>query len=999
MLLPLDSIPSLESAILDIGHDLFARANELQQKEISRDFDPDRWLMRIGMRDPQLKPQLFRFVDVLPALASSQQILIHLKEYMASGATHLPRWQRQAIRLLPESGILAAGIARLASAGAMRMAARFIAASNLTGAIATIEKLRASGRTFTLDLLGEAVLSEADADRYAQRYHDLIRGLADAGCRWPPVDLIDRDFSGPLPRVNVSIKLSSLFSQFDPIDPRATLRGVGQRVRPILRLARDRGVFVNIDMEQHAFKDATLLLFKEIFAEPEFRDWADVGIAIQAYVVDVETNLRDLAAWAQRRGTSVCIRLVKGAYWDYESVIAAQNGWPLPVFARKHLTDASYEAMTRLLMEHYPRLRVAIASHNIRSIAHALAVARQLRLPPRSFEFQMLYGMAEPVQQALVDLGQRVRIYAPFGELLPGMAYLVRRLLENTSNESFLRAGFEDHVPEEQLLMNPMQFIRSPSSARPVQQPNQATPFRNEPPVDFSKESNRISQREAIESVRPYFGAKYCLLIDGQAIERDTTIDSYNPSHQRQLIGRVCRATVEDATHAVAVAKAAFPKWRDTPVRQRAELLLRAAAVMRRRRFELAAWEIHETAKPWREADGDIAEAIDFCEFNARAAIDLFERGGKPLSLPGEANVTLHEPRGVAVVIAPWNFPLAILCGMTAAALVTGNTVVFKPAEQSGVIGAKLMEILIEAGCPAGVANFVPGLGEEIGPELVKHPDVATIAFTGSRAVGLSIQSLAANTPPGQDHVKRVITEMGGKNAIIIDADADLDDAIAGTIASAFGYAGQKCSACSRLIVLQDVYDALVPRLIEAAASLRIGPAEDPATTIPPVIDAEAQSRILKSIDQAKSHARLAFAGDVSGLIEEGSYVGPHIFTDVAPDSQLAQDEIFGPVLAVLRARDLGHALAIANGTRYALTGGVYSRSPANIDRIRREFRVGNLYINRKITGALVARQPFGGFKLSGIGSQAGGTEYLLQFCVPRTISENTMRRGFVADA
>jgi RHH-type proline utilization regulon transcriptional repressor/proline dehydrogenase/delta 1-pyrroline-5-carboxylate dehydrogenase len=308
------------------------------------------------------------------------------------------------------------------------------------------------------------------------------------------------------------------------------------------------------------------------------------------------------------------------------------------------------------------------------------------------------------------------------------------------------------------------------------------------------------------------------------------------------------------------------------------------------------------------------------------------------------------------------------------------------------------MEAFDQAGCPPGVVNYLPGIGEEVGPVLVGHPDVATIAFTGSRAVGLAINASAAQTPPGQHHVKHVIAEMGGKNAIIIDADADLDEAISGVIASAFGYAGQKCSACSRLIVLDEIYDAVLNRLIEAAASIRVAPAEEPASFVGPVIDAEAFKRILATVERGKSEAKLAFAGDVGDLANEGFFIPPHIFADVSPTSFLAQEEIFGPVLSVMRAKDLTQALEIANNVPYALTGGLYSRSPANIDRVRRRFRVGNLYINRKITGALVSRQPFGGFALSGTGTKAGGPDYLLQFLLPRVVTENTLRHGFAPE-
>jgi RHH-type transcriptional regulator, proline utilization regulon repressor / proline dehydrogenase / delta 1-pyrroline-5-carboxylate dehydrogenase len=347
-------------------------------------------------------------------------------------------------------------------------------------------------------------------------------------------------------------------------------------------------------------------------------------------------------------------------------------------------------------------------------------------------------------------------------------------------------------------------------------------------------------------------------------------------------------------------------------------------------------------------------------------------------------------------VIAPWNFPLAILTGMTAAALATGNTVIMKPAEQSSVVAALLMDIFCELGLPAGVLNYLPGKGEVAGAALVEHPDVALIAFTGSRSVGLAINAKAADVSQhGAPQVKRVIAEMGGKNAIIVDADADLDEAVAGVMKSAFGYQGQKCSACSRAIVLADVYDAFIKRLVEATASLKIGPAEEPATSVGPVIDEESFNRIRRYVEIGKTEGRLVLAVDPGPLAEQGWFIGPHIFADVPPAARLAQEEIFGPVLAVLRAADLTEALRIANGTDYGLTGGIFSRSPASLDRTRREFLVGNLYLNRPITGALVGRQPFGGFKMSGIGSKAGGRDYLLQFVLPRTITEHTVRRGF----
>ncbi|HSQ56298.1 MAG TPA: L-glutamate gamma-semialdehyde dehydrogenase, partial [Gemmata sp.] len=638
-------------------------------------------------------------------------------------------------------------------------------------------------------------------------------------------------------------------------------------------------------------------------------------------------------------------------------------------------------------------------------------------------EFQMLYGMADPIKEAIQSLGYRVRIYTPYGQLLPGMAYLVRRLLENSSNDSFLRQGFAEGLSEEVLLMNPQKQesgvgsresgvngtptmqTQSPgaSAVHRLPTPDSRPPFQNEPLTDFAIAANRDKMAAALKAVRDQFGGTYPVIIDNtpQPLANGhpsagRVLDSLNPSRSAELVGRVACASVEQANKAVASCLKAFDAWRDTPVRERAELLRRLAEQFRQRRFELSAWIVFETGKPWRESDADVAEAIDFCEYYALEMEKL--DAPQHRDVPGEDNRYFYEPRGVAVVIAPWNFPLAILTGMATAALVAGNTVILKPAEQSSVVGAKLMECLLAAGLPQGVANFVPGNGEEIGPALVKHPDVALIAFTGSVKVGLMINEEASRTPGGQNFVKKVIAEMGGKNAIIVDADADLDEAVKGVVDSAFGYGGQKCSAGSRAIVLDGIYDQFLNRLVEATRSLKVAPAEEPGCIVGPVIDAEARDRIMRAIEMGKTEARLAHQTDIGSLAQEGYFVPPTIFADVPENATIAQEEIFGPVLTVIRGKDLDHALRIANGVKYALTGGCYSRSPTHLETVKRRFCVGNLYINRKCTGALVDRQPFGGFKLSGIGSKAGGPDYLLQFLLPRTVTENQMRRGFAPE-
>ncbi|HVF09221.1 MAG TPA: L-glutamate gamma-semialdehyde dehydrogenase, partial [Abditibacteriaceae bacterium] len=518
--------------------------------------------------------------------------------------------------------------------------------------------------------------------------------------------------------------------------------------------------------------------------------------------------------------------------------------------------------------------------------------------------------------------------------------------------------------------------------------------FRNEPETDFDVPENQAKMRAALADVARQIGTLVTVVINSRQETSPQVAERRDPSDTAHVASRSHWATPEQAKRAVAAAQQAFPNWRETPVAERAALLRWVAQEFRWRRFEIAAWQVYEVGKPWRDADADVAEAIDFCEYYA-AEMECLD-APRRRDVPGEWNDYFYEARGPAVIIAPWNFPLAILTGMSVAAIVAGNPVVIKPSEQSARVGAFLMEALLAAGAPPGVANFLPGEGEAIGPVLVNDPRVALIAFTGSREVGLSILRDAAVVQPGQREIKRVIAELGGKNAIIVDEDADLDEAVLGVLTSAIGYAGQKCSACSRAIVIGAAYEPFCARLAEAIKSIRIGPAADPATTLGPVVDAAAQQRVREYIGIGQNEGRLlAQIEPDERLTASGFYVPAAAFTDCPPEGRLCQEEIFGPVLAVLRATNLDTALQLADNTVYALTGGFYSRSPAHIECVRREFRVGNLYINRKITGALVDRQPFGGARLSGVGSKAGGPDYLLQFLVPRTVTESVLRHGF----
>lgn len=1000
---------AIEHRTQELGHYLFDHLDEQRPNLLQRRWWDER-LMDWAMRDESLKVQLFRFVDVLPMLRTNEAVVEHLNEYLNEVRAHLPSAVRTALGIGRRSSFTRAAIARLARLSAMDLARRFIAGTNVNEVVEAAQRERREGRGFTLDILGEAVTSDAEAERFFKAYETLIESVAPEVNRWPLQANIDRSVFGEVPRMNLSIKLSALDSQFDAIDPDGALSRAGERLRDLLRVAQKHNAFINVDMESYGKKDLTLRIFKEVLQEEEFRDIGDVGIVVQCYLRDAAKDLRELVEWAKRRGRPVWVRLVKGAYWDYETVHAKADRWPIPVYQLKSQSDASFERATRFVMENHQHLRAALGSHNIRSIAHGLATAEHLGLAKSAFEIQMLYGMADGEKHALVELGHRLRIYMPYGELIPGMAYLVRRLLENTSNDSFLRAGFIEQVARETLLREPLDaqsesLLEKEEDAMANQetasdsrgQQFEAT-FKNHPPVDFSVEASRSRMREALQNMMTELGRRFPLVIGDRAIATDEKLDSMDPSFKNRLVGSVSIATKSYVDEAVSIAKDALRSWQFVNVESRAEIIRRAAQQMREQFFDLAALEVFECGKGWREATNDVCEAIDFCEYYASCAIAISQPHGS--DVPGEENRFDYRPRGVTAVIAPWNFPLAILTGMTTAALATGNTVVMKPAEQASVIAARFMAILQQAGLPPGVANFLPGKGEVAGAALVDHPDVALIVFTGSRDVGLAINQRAAEvSASGIGHVKRVIAEMGGKNAIIVDFDADLDEAVMGTVKSAFGFQGQKCSACSRVIVLAEVYDVFVERLVEATRSLEVGPAEYPSTSVGPVIDEAALNKVYEYVAIGQSEGREVLAVDVAELAQQGFFVGPHIYADVSPDSRLAQEEIFGPVLAVIRAADLDEAFRIANSTQFALTGGFYSRSPANLERARREMIVGNLYLNRTITGAVVGRQPFGGFKMSGIGSKAGGPDYLLQFVVPRTITENTMRRGFAPDA
>jgi RHH-type proline utilization regulon transcriptional repressor/proline dehydrogenase/delta 1-pyrroline-5-carboxylate dehydrogenase len=964
-----------------------------------------RSMMKIAMSNPELRTQLFRLVDVFPTLGSSTQTVSHLVEYL--GDPHRsPLLLARALRLvrhIPSGTAVASWLTRrnLSSVATM-----FIAGENPAQIVTKVSEYASRGLSTTTDVLGEKTLAVEEADAYEAKVADLIGALV-ANPVTGIADALRADHLGPLPFSSVSVKPTALSSKYSSLHAQQGINEVFARCMRLFTPVRDGELICYMDMEDHDVKDLTIDLIEALALEPSLLG-ANLGIVIQAYLRGADQDVERIAAISRARiekgGTPLFLRLVKGAYFDAELVKSDQETWDPVIFTEKAATDANYEHCIDTVFSHIDVLRPAFGSHNLRSISYAIARADSLGVARNAYEIQMLYGMADALAVGVKSVLPRVRLYLPMGDLIPGMSYLVRRLLENTSNESFLRQGFVESKARDvaQLVAPP----RPTGAGQPAQTAITEDGYQHAPSQRFDAKEARRAFAAAIQAVDEgratsllapveTSGRTVPTVIAGRRIFREGGIASLNPAAPTRVVAVASESTTGDVAEAIAVARAAQRAWAETPVAERSEVLARAAQYLRERQREVAALEVVEAAKNWKEADADVTEAIDFLEFYRRAMVRLVADTSL-LSPLGERNTRVVVPRGVVGVIAPWNFPLAIPLGMVSAALVAGNAVVLKPAEQTPLVAYCIIQAFEAAGLPSGVLNFVPGRGEVVGRAITESPEVDTIAFTGSYAVGTEILAASAVVRPGQRALKTVVCELGGKNPLIVDADADLDQVVPGAMYSAFGFAGQKCSAASRLIVHERHFDRVVERMEGALAALVVGDPRRPDADVGPVIDEESYQRLTSFIADPSRTGRVVRHGSIPDA--PGYYVPPTLV--IAPDAEdrVLHDELFGPVLAIQRATDLDHAIALANATDYALTAGIYSRSPSAIERAAGALVAGNVYINRGITGAVPGRQPFGGFGRSGLGSKAGGADYLLHFVNTKVVTENTLRQGFVPE-
>ncbi|MCY4321473.1 MAG: proline dehydrogenase family protein [Bdellovibrionaceae bacterium] len=963
---------NLEQLIFEKGSELLKQS----QKHESVFLEKNWWYKKMllwTMKNKDLKTSLFRFIDVLPSLSSDEQFLSHFNEYFKD--------QKMSFISSGLNKMFPSLMVKNIKQQITQVAKMFITGSDISSALKTLSKNWNKGLAFSMDILGEATLSEKEAEFYNQAYLDMINQLLSVQKTWSKKEQLEKDLFGEIPKINISVKASSLFSQIKPEAWEYSKKHLKNKLRPLFQKAVEAFLFINLDMEQYKFKTLFLETFKELLMEKELKNYPHFGIVIQAYLKDSFEDLKQLEEFSNKRGQKLTVRLVKGAYWDSEVLLAKQKNWPIPVWTKKEETDANFENCLSFLFEESQNIKIAVGSHNIRSVACALAYHQ--KYPDKSLEFQVLYGMAEGLAHSLKEKDYLVRLYCTVGDLIPGMSYLVRRLLENSANQSFILNSFIKNQTPEKLLMAPKRK-KLTKELKTTQ-----NSFSNFPVLDFNIKENRKKFQQALDDWKDKFPLEVPLVLKGLEEKSSQIFERENPSRISQIISQNYFSDKNQAEKAITIANDFFKEWKEWKAEDRIFCLKKLSKLMEKKLFELSALQVFEVGKTWSEAVADVTEAIDFCNYyaNSYEKIAIYQLTDK---ISGEESFFRYEAVGPTAVIAPWNFPLAILTGMTVAPLVCGNTIIIKPAEQSSLIAFELVKLLLASGFPKESFSFLPGKGEEVGDYLVKHPKISLISFTGSFEVGAQIIKKASPISKRQKDIKKCVVEMGGKNAIIVDSSADLDEAVSGVLQSAFGFQGQKCSACSRLIILEDIYEKFIERFLPAVESLVVVNPEDPSASLGPLIDKDSFERIKKFIKNEKS-LKLSH----HSFKDSSYFIYPFVYLSERLDSDLMQEELFAPILTCYKVKNLNSAIKALNQTKFGLTAGFYSRHPEHIKKVKLLAEVGNLYINRNCTGAMVKRHPFGGIKMSGLGSKTGAEDYIKQFLNPKITTENNMRRGF----
>ncbi|MFC2087527.1 bifunctional proline dehydrogenase/L-glutamate gamma-semialdehyde dehydrogenase, partial [Bacteroidota bacterium] len=950
------------------------------------------WGLSLTAQYELIRVHLLKFIAILPSLdhdvkgTEVKRILLESLRRLLSDSKKI-RSSKTSVKRIPARYIVLFRIMYVSSTlvpkkllawlvrkGIRFMARRFIAGESIELARKTIKELGDSNRDVTLDRLGELVVSEKEADRYLEGVLELIRGFSLHYKKG------GKNASG-IYRANVSVKVSALCSQLKPEAFEYTYQKIGPRLKKILLEAKENHVFINIDAEHYHYRDVIFRVYKKLMLETEeLKDYDQTGVVIQAYLKDAYSHFEEILDFAKKRGNTVHVRLVKGAYWDAETIEADAHGYVAPEFLNKEETDLFFRVILMKIMENYPHLQANIASHNFNDhvFSEILRNAKYENHP--GIEHQCLHMTYEALSAGMAQLGWVVRNYIPIGSLIVGMGYLVRRIMENSSQVGVLTI-MRSHKEEESLIDSSVILKNKKEKGLlnfNLSQQNLTDDFLNIPATRIYLEGERLHITEALEEIKKSFGKEY----NNSTIELTGKLEEVNSSSIPELIvGKIKTATKEDA---VAVVENAHEKymegsWAKTNWFERTTILIRAAIIMLTKRLELASLIVYEAGKTITEAIADVDEAIDF--------INFYARDEKRLSKYPDL-VT----RGVICVISPWNFPIAISCGMVAAPLVAGNTVILKSAATTPLIAQRMVDIFYEAGLEPGVLTHMPGPGRIAGQVLVDHPKVAMIVFTGSKGAGTMIANkmgkrIYHNNLYNMHYPSKAITEMGGKNAVIVTENAELDETMAGIIYSAFGHAGQKCSAASRIIVSNKVKEKLIKRLKEAVRDIEVGNAFDFQTLINPLISEKEKERLLKEVAESTEEVIKSGGKIIIDRTQEkyDNYcVGPIVY-EVSKEFSLddrtyCHHEFFAPVLHIIGFDTREEALSIYNSVEYGLTGGIFSQSQDDIDFFTDAMENGNIYVNRKITAARVRIEPFGGLKMSGTGPKAGSLHYVRSF-------------------
>lgn len=924
-----------ERRIRQLGQEIFARAFRAEPGPLNAAWWQRRLLDAV-MQDESLKLRMFQFIETLPRLRSPESVAGHMRQYLRNGesaSSPLARLVALTTSFSSERSLRARAMAAAADFGSQKMAATFIAGTTPAEAVASVVAMRRRRMAFTMDVLGETVLCRGDADAFAQVYLDLIDGLTDAAPDWAAEPLLDEAPFGPSPRVNVSVKLSAFTSRFDPIAPQSAAEDVRQRLRPILARARQRGAFVNIDMEHFAVRDLTLDLFMDVLGEPQFRDWTDVGIVVQAYLRDSERDLHRLLEWVRRRGAPISVRLVKGAYWDFETAHARALGWPSPVWSEKWESDRQFERLAALMLANTEWIRPAFASHNVRSIAAALAMAEAMKLPPRTLEFQMLYGMGDPLKQALVELGQRVRIYTPFGDLIPGMAYFIRRLLENTANEGFLRQSFSQHLPLHMLLAAPgrdeSRAHPSGGVAREARSPDA--------PLDFAQEPQRDAFAAALDELPR--GRAIGPSIAGITSAGRRTEPVPNPSRPSELAGLVDIAANADIERAIRTAQSATKHWSTFGSAHRTQVLRRFVEALRSRRPALTATLVTGLGLTWRQADAEVASGLQALGrlMNGNVDSDVllrdFEFGegptsdGHPIALMASA----HRPFELTIQwLGYW--------------LLQGRAVVLAADPIRSLPASFVIEALGECGIDPQVVSFLPVDAEGL-PVVAASPHAVPMFLSHFD----KFHATQSGQPP-RDALRRGWMYRPSRPVVIVDSDTNLDEAVSGTLATSLRFAGQRFDRIASVIVVGAAYEEFLSRIAAVGSELTVGAADDPATQVGPLESAAAVAgarAALRTIRDGKTRGyETPLRSEVTAT--GGYFAAPTIVADVSPRDPLWSMSVGAPIMALTPAAKFDDALSIAAGRPERCVATLYTRSPDHILRFDERLSDAVRFVNRK---------------------------------------------------